>query len=230
MIIKLLMIGDSGVGKTHLCCEIARDLNAALIDVDMKAEPIIGKIAPDITRYTVEGDTPFISFLEKLKIVLKSDVDIVIIDSLTELKDLIKRYVKSKIVSRGEFWVGGVERTDSSPKKIDPDLFVVTWELYPIIYDKIRDIFKAINTKNKSFIVTYHPPIEKASKGEIQMIQELKRICNMVITVAPESVTLVNDTFLNPRGEMSRETFIKYIDKIIKAESMGDLDEKGGIG
>lgn len=227
MLLKMLMVGESGTGKTHLCCKIAKVTRSVLFDVDVKAESIIQKIDKEgnIRRIPVEesGNTSaFVNFLNLLKPVLKSDdVDLVIIDSLTELKELIKRHIKNKIVTKGEFWVGGVERTEA--KKIDPDLFVLTWELHPPVYDRIRDIMEAINTSGKSFIVTYHPPHEKASSGEIKMLQELKRKCNMVVTTDGNSVSLKNDTFLNPRGEMGIEQFVTYVRSVLKAKSMDEV-------
>ncbi len=221
MIVKMLMIGASGVGKTHNCVKIAKAVGGHLIDVDNKATEIIQKLEADEVVRRLDG-TPFNIFLKSLKESLNDNTPLIIIDSLTELKDIIKRHVKNKIISKGEFWMGGVERQETT--KIDPDLFVITWELHPIIYDKIRDIMKAINSSKKSYIVTYHPPIQQASKGDIQMLNELKRINNMTVTVNEDTVVIKNDVFLNRKGEMPIDEFIDYVQQLLKANHIKEVN------
>jgi len=220
MRLKMLMVGQSGTGKTHLCVNIGKAVKTVILDVDEKADVIVSKLDAEDT-VTVMSGTPFTTFMDSLKKAINSDAELIVVDSLTELKDIIKRWLKNKILARGEFYIGGVERKETT--KIDPDTFLITWELHPVIYDRIRDIMKAINSAGKSFIFTYHPPTEAASKGEIKMLQELKRICNMTVFVDKDTVNIKTDLFCDNTGNMTANSFIEYVRKIITANSVKEV-------
>lgn len=221
MIAKILMIGESGIGKTHTCIEICKVTNSILIDVDDGAEEIIQKLNANVQR--LSGAT-YTNFAKSLKQALKSNADMVIIDSLTELKEIIKRHIKDKIIQKGEFYVGGIERDE--PKKIaDKDLFVLTWELHPPVYDTIRDIMRAINASGKSYIFTYHPPFsEKLSQGEAKLLSELKRLSNIVVNLTTDSVLIKKDRFANLK-ELDRSEFIEYVRTIITSDDISKILE-----
>ena len=222
-LVKVLMIGESGVGKTHTCVEVSKVIKSIIIDVDEGAEPIIQKLNAEETVQKLDG-TPYSTFIRSLKQAVQSDAEMIIIDSLTELKEVIKRHIKEKILQKGEFFIGGVER--ESPKRIaDPDLFVLTWELHPAVYDKIRDIMRFINSAGKSFIVTYHPPVgDKVSQGEAKMLAELKRITDIMVQVTQDNMLIKKDRFFNLK-ELSREDFIEYLRRILQAEHISEVKE-----
>jgi len=226
MIVKMLLVGNSGAGKTHMCVEIAKVTKAALIDVDQGAEEIIQKLdAESVVRLS---GTPFQTFVQSLNTAIKS-ADMIIIDSVTELKLAIAQYIKNKVMEKGEFYVGGVQRDE--PKKIaDKDLFVLVWELYPVIYDRIRDITRFINSKEKSYIMTYHPPFDKASKGEVEMFTELVRISNITAYVSEgdDRVMIKKDRFFNFK-EMSRDEFINYVKILLESKHIKEAKEKMGV-
>ncbi len=219
MITKVLLVGEPGAGKTHTCVEICKVTKAVLLDVDGGAEPIIQKLgAEDIERIDA---TSYSKFIKGLKQAVSSDADVIIVDSMTELKEVIKRHIKSKILQKGEFYIGGIERDE--PKKVsDPDLFLVTWELFPVIYDKLRDIIRSINSAGKSAIFTYHPQT-KVSKGEANILLELKRIVDIVAEISEDTVILKKDRILN-LGSITQEEFIDYIKKIISAENIKEVE------
>ncbi len=225
MKLKMLMVGESGVGKTHACIKIAKESNIKtdLIDVDEKADIIIDKL--DAHEYVNRLDgTPFPTFIKSLDIATKSSSHIVVVDSLTELKDIIKRYIKEKILLKGEFYMGGIERKETT--KIDRDTFIVSWELHPVVYDRVRDIIKKLNSAGKSFIMTYHPPTERASAGEIKMLREIKRICNMTVSVDKSTVDIKTDLFCDKVGTMDTEDFVKYVADIVSSNSVKEVIKK----
>ena len=222
MLVKMLMIGESGIGKTHTCVEIAKVIRAALIDVDDGATEIIQKLNADsITRL---NGSSYKNFVISLKQALQSDCDLIIIDSLTELKEVIKRHIKDKILQKGEFYIGGIERDE--PRKVaDRDLFILTWELHPPVYDAIRDIMRIINSSGKSFIFTYHPPFsDKLSQGEAKILSELKRLSNIVVQITTDNVTILKDRFMNLK-ELDRSDFIDYLKTIITADHISKVKE-----
>jgi len=223
MLVKVLMIGESGIGKTHTCVEVSKVIKSVIIDVDNGAEPIIQKLNAEETVQRLDG-TPYTTFLQSLKLAIKSDAEMIIIDSLTELKEVIKRHIKDKILKKGEFFIGGVER--ETPKRIaDPDLFVLTWELHPAVYDNIRDIMRAINSAGKSFIVTYHPPAgDKVSQGEAKILSELIRITDIVVQVTQDDIMIKKDRFFNLK-RLSKSDFIEYLRRILQAKHINEVKD-----
>lgn len=219
MKVKAMLIGDPGVGKTHTCVNVAQVVPSIILDTDDGAEEIVQKLNADVTVYPC---LTWNEFVNNLRIAVKTDARLVIIDSLTELKNMIKWHIKNKIVQKGEFYIGGVERDE--PKKIaDKDLFVLTWELHPPVYDKVRDVLRAILSSGKSYMITYHPA-EKSSKGEVHLLNEWKRICNIVARVDYDTVTIEKDRFWNLK-ELSRNDFIEYLKTLITAENMDETKE-----
>jgi len=220
MRLKMLMVGPSGAGKTHLCVNIGKAVKTIILDVDEKADIIVSKLDAEDTVTVLRG-TPYTAFMESLKKAISSDAELIVVDSVTELKDTIRRFIKYKIQTKGEFYVGGVERKEAT--KIDPDTFILTWELYPALYDKIRDIMKAVNDTGKSLIMTYHPPPSNPSKGEMSMLRELKRLCTMTVSVSKKTVDVQADVYCDNTGSMTSDSFVEYVRKIITANSVKEV-------
>jgi len=215
MLVKILLYGDSGAGKTHLSVEIAKAVDAILIDCDEGAEPIIQKLKANIVR--LHG-TPYTTFLQSLSTAVKTDKQMIIIDSLTEFIELAKRYIKEKAVRAGRFYLQGMHEKPIN----DPDTFIVTWELTPSVYDKVRDVMRIINSSRKSFIVTYHPPIAK-SQGQINLFKEIVRLCDIVALVSRDTVRIQKDRFLDRIGETTSQRFIEYVRSLLRADNLEEV-------
>ena len=216
MIAKILLYGDSGAGKTHLSVEIAKAVDAILIDCDEGADAIIQKLhAESIMK--LHG-TPYTTFLQSLSTAVKTDKQMIIIDSLTEFIELAKRYIKEKAVRAGRFYLQGMHEKPIN----DPDTFIVTWELTPSVYDKVRDVMRLINSSRKSFIVTYHPPTTK-SQGQINLFKEIVRLCDIVALVSRDTVRIQKDRFLDRIGEMTSQRFIEYVRSLLRADNLEEV-------
>ncbi len=220
MIVKVLIYGDSGSGKTHLSVEIAKAVDAVLIDCDEGAEPIIQKLKADNVM-RLHG-TPYTTFLSSLSTAVKTDKKMIIIDSLTEFMELAKRYIKEKAVRAGRFYLQGMHEKPIQ----DPDTFIVTWELTPSVYDKVRDVMRVINSAHKSFIVTYHPPTTR-SQGQVNLFKEVVRLCDIVVLVSRDTVRIQKDRFFDRIGEMSSKEFVEYVRSLLVAERLDEVSVWG---
>lgn len=210
MLVKIMLYGNEGTGKTHLSVEIAKELGAILIDVDEGADPIIRKLNAKNKVKKLHG-TPYTQFEKALHEALRSNAPMIIIDSLTELMEQIKTYIVDKAVRTGRFYLQGMHEKVIQ----DPDMFMVTWELHPTIYDKIRRIMRKVISSHKGYIVTYHPPVTE-SKGKIAMFREIARIVDIVAGVNQKEVVIKKDRFDNRLGTMTTEEFIEYVRGILK--------------
>lgn len=220
MLLKLLLLGQTNTGKTHLAVEMAKEINAKLIDVDDKALEPMQKLDAEDSVERLYGN-PWNDFISSLKRANQSDADMVIIDSVTELSEVIKQFIKQEIIKEGEFHAGGVHREKG--QSINPNTMLLTWEMHPTVYSKIRGVRESLKSNRKSFILTYHPPPDKASKGEINMLRGLKRVSKIVAKVGKDVVNIESDLFLNKEGEMSREDFINYCKSIIHASNIKEI-------
>jgi len=217
MMVKLMLIGEPGAGKTHFSIEVAKVTGAYVIDVDEGAEPIRQKLKAD--NITILHGTPWSTFVNSLKTAVRSDTPMIIIDSLTELKEIIKKHIKDKAVQSGKFYLQGMHEKAIQ----DPDTFIVTWELHPTIYDKIRDVMRTINSAHKSFIVTYHPPLGQSSKGEVKIFKEIIRICDIVAKIDRDTVQIKKDRFFDLNGDYSTDYFVQVIKAILSYDNYDDI-------
>lgn len=190
---KILLIGDSSTGKTHICLRVAIELSkmgkkVIYIDPEFgtqkEFELLIEKEKlsdKDIENIDLRIETDFVGLYDS--IVEKSDCYLKIIDSFDDVLRLNREYLEREFVKAGYYVVGD--------KKIGishPETFVLPWNVYPKLYSNIVNSIYEILRHDYHFICATKPFGGSESRQELENL--LKGKFDTVIQTRRELVTV----------------------------------------
>ncbi|RLE49111.1 MAG: hypothetical protein DRJ18_00275 [Candidatus Methanomethylicota archaeon] len=165
---KILLVGNSGTGKTYCCVKIAVELsklghNVVYIDPEFGSQREFLRYTDDelanIDLRVVDSWTEFKNaVLEPSKCTLK------IVDGLSEVINLHQKYLMDKWFAQGYVDIG-----DKRVEIKDPDSFRFPWNLYPTLYDEVRHIiYELLYNHSYHFLMTMHPLQGTEAKERLQ--------------------------------------------------------------
>lgn len=154
---KILLLGETGTGKTYTCVRIAEAL-AKLGKRTVIIDPEYGSIRelellPDEVLQNIELRVcptwpQFQAAVERTD----SEFFLKVIDGLSEAFVLSKRYLTDKFIKLGSYIV-----SDKEFKIKDTDTFTLPWSNYPKVYDNVRDVVWSCMEQKPHVIMTMHP-------------------------------------------------------------------------
>jgi|Deesub1362A_J573_1020465.scaffolds.fasta_scaffold01419_17 KaiC/GvpD/RAD55 family RecA-like ATPase len=174
---KVLLRGDTGTGKTHCALMVAskcseRGDKVIYIDPEYGTQKEIialyesGKISDESLANITMVITPRYDgkvekvddgmyrggFRQAYKKVIKSDADLIVLDSVNEVMELHRRYLEGKFISQGYYVIG-----EKVFNITDSDTFTLPWQSYNKLYDDLLKVIYDMVDLGYNFICTSHP-------------------------------------------------------------------------
>ena len=147
-----MFIGDVGTGKTYQCVQAMKLLaenekKVMFIDPEFGAEREFLNLGKE--WWDTYGDniilkvTPSWKDFKNACLDKETKVFLKIIDGFREGMNLYRKFLEDKYKSKGYYIIG-----DKQFEIKDPDAWKLPWNLYPVVYDAIRDlIYELLKTE-----------------------------------------------------------------------------------
>jgi len=160
-LVKVLIIGNTGNGKTLTSLTLSKYFRTVYYDVDLGTDPWDESLhfkewknlkVLKIRDWEDYKKTPI------GEVSRKSKPDLVVVDSLSELFGKYKDYLKRYVRETGKFPMPvatGV--VDLFKKGIDPEFVSLPYPMYSLLYDTIEDVVSDAVSYSDHTIITMHP-------------------------------------------------------------------------
>jgi hypothetical protein len=171
---KVLLVGDSGTGKTHISLMVSflfskNGKKVVYIDPEDGAGREIkelynsGKIGNEELESIEKIDA--VNWEEFKDAIVKADGDLIVVDCMSEAMKQFENYLKQKFIGQGYYVV-----KDKEIKIKDESTFTVPWELVSRVYDKLLEVMYYLlrDKRDSHFIVTLHPIGGTTARDELQ--------------------------------------------------------------
>lgn len=187
---KILLIGDSGKGKTYSAVKVAKYVaeqgkKVVFIDPEYGCEREMEQLSDAVLENIELRVTP--NWLDTKAALEKSDSDcfLKVLDGLGDIFEQNMNYLGERFLNQG-YYVAG----DSEKEIKHKETFVFPWSAYPKVYDTVRKVTRLLCiTQTPHIICTMH------SLGEAETRQRLT-----------EDIYRKFDTTITLRCELVEET------------------------
>jgi len=159
--VRVLLIGDTGRGKTVTSLSIAKDYRTLYYDVDLGTDlwlKPLGMSGKSKVRILKIRDWEDYKKFDLQKLAGKQRPQLVVIDSISELYDKYKDYVQRYVRETGKFPMPvATGIVDLTKKGIDTEFITLPMQLYSLLYDTIVNVVTAATSYSDHTIITMHP-------------------------------------------------------------------------
>jgi len=158
--VRFLIIGDTGTGKTVTSLSVARYFRTLYYDVDIGTELWTRTLGVDTSRVkilTIRDWEDYKRF-DLQKLANKQRPQLVVVDSISELYDKYKDYIQRYVRETGKFPMPvatGV--VDLTKKGINTEFITLPMQMYSLLYDTIVNVVTAATSYSTHTIITMHP-------------------------------------------------------------------------
>lgn len=163
---KILLVGNSGTGKTYSCVRVAKLVVGAgkkvvYIDTDLGAErELEGLIDTELENIELKICTRWETI--KTAIELNDDCFLKIVDGISSVFDAKLHYLEQRCLAQGKYIVSDKEFTIS-----DKETFVLPYVSYPRIYEDVKSSCNSLIEQKAHLICTAHPFGESDSRQRL---------------------------------------------------------------
>ncbi len=157
--VRVLLIGDTGRGKTVTSLSVAKHFRTLYYDVDLGTDLWVKAldVGSNVRILKIRDWEDYKKFdLQRLSNVNKPQL--IVIDSLSELYDKYKDYVQRYVRETGKFPMPvATGIVDLSKKGINTEFITLPMQLYALLYDTIINVVTAATSYARHTIITLHP-------------------------------------------------------------------------
>lgn len=153
---KILLMGDSGVGKTYTCTKIAKLVAGAgkkvvYIDPEYGAERELEGLT-DAELEMIE--LKIVPRWEMIKPAIEANDDcfLKIVDGISEVFDASMHYLEQRFLAQGKYVVGDKEQVIH-----DKETFVLPFVSYPKVYEDVKIACTKLIEQKPHILCTAHP-------------------------------------------------------------------------
>jgi len=235
---RVLIIGDTGTGKTFTSLSLSKFFKTVYYDVDIGTELWVRtlKVNPKIVKIRTWEDY---KKWDIKKVIDIAKPELVVLDSLSELYEKYKDYVQRYIRETGKFPMPvatGV--VDLKRKGIDTEFITIPMQMYALLYDEILNVVTDFTSLAENVIITMHPIETRVvamladgsneivhSSGKLQFLQGVYRKVDIILhLVKPMKAKIIKARGLLevPENLVNPLEFLK--------ELMGVENETGQLG
>jgi ABC-type dipeptide/oligopeptide/nickel transport system ATPase component len=152
---KILLMGDSGTGKTYTAVKVAKLVaesgeKVVFVDPEYGAERELELLSDDVLEDIELKITPRWEML-KVAIEHNDSCFLKVVDGLAEVFESVKHFLEQRYIARGEYIVG-----DKSISISDPQVFVLPWAGYPKVYSEVLASCRKLVEQKPHIICTTH--------------------------------------------------------------------------
>jgi len=218
---KILLIGDTGVGKTYTAVRIAEYVAShgkpvVFIDPERGAERELELLDDNALEHIELRDCPD---WESLKRAIWSRDDgafLKILDGLSEAFIASRLWLEDRYIAHGKYMVGEAEVEIK-----DREVFTLPWQGYPKVYDAIRKICHELVRQRPHILVTMHSFGTTATKESLEadVFRKFDTILELRRRVSQTPPAIVYDAVLKKHRGRPFEAYVAfsgYVDKLIK--------------
>jgi len=158
--VRVLLVGDTGRGKTLTSLSVAKHFKTLYYDVDLGTDLWVQALNIDTNTVKILKIRDWEDYkrFDLQKLANKSRPQLVVIDSISELYEKYKDYVQSYVRETGKFPMPvatGV--VDLTKKGINTEFITLPMQLYGLLYDTILNVVTAATSYAENTIITMHP-------------------------------------------------------------------------
>ena len=185
---KILLIGDSGAGKTftsvkvaELCVQNGKDV--VFIDPEYGSERELELLSDEVLEHIELKVTP--TWLETKKAIETEDECFLkVLDGLSEIFEQAKYHLQDRFLLQGYYVAGDVE------KKIKhKETFVLPFTAYPKVYDALRRSVRLLCMRQKPHVIcTMHLLGESKSGARERLGSDIYRKFDTMIELSQDIV------------------------------------------
>ena len=213
---KVLLKGETGTGKTFISLYFSRYFKTVYFDTEKGTELWLEEEFKDLKenkQFKVFDMSTWLGSSVNLV-----GVDLVVIDSISELMEVYKDFLQNKIRAERKFplpTATGI--VDLDYKGYDPDMIVLPAQVYQLLYDNVINFVTNCIRCAKHVIATLHPIETRQlsfdgkvieSHGRKSFVQSLNRKFDVIISLRnPEEGYLEKS-----RGKVVKEKKINPIE------------------
>lgn len=160
-VVRVLLIGDTGRGKTVTSLSVSKNFKTLYYDVDLGTDlwlQSLGITGKNNIRILKIRDWEDYKKFDLQRLAGKQRPQLVVIDSISELYDKYKDYVQRYVRETGKFPMPvatGV--VDLTKKGINTEFITLPMQLYALLYDTIVNVVTAATSYSEHTIITMHP-------------------------------------------------------------------------
>lgn len=150
---KVLLVGDSGTGKTFTCVKVAEFVashgkQVVFIDNERGAERELELLGDEVLENIELKDTPDWGKMREA-IVEEKACYLKVVDGLSAVFSATKFWLEDRYVSHGKYMVG-----ESEIEIKDRQVFSLPWQAYSKVYDALRKACHVLVKQSPHIIVT----------------------------------------------------------------------------
>lgn len=193
---KILIIGETGTGKTVTSLSISKFFRTLYYDVDLGTGLWLKSLQVNEKKVRIIKIRTWEEYKEKnIQKLSITKPDMIVIDSLSELFEKYKDYVKGYVKKTGKFPMPvatGV--VDLLRKGIDPEFITLPMPMYTLVYETIADIVRDAVSYSEHTIITMHPMETRVvaqladgtsevvhSSGKLSFLQKIYRNMDVIL-------------------------------------------------
>ena len=224
---KILLIGDTGVGKTYTCVKIAgfvagHGKKVVYIDTERGAGRELEALPDEVLENITYVDAPEWDAMQRA--VFRNDSCFLkILDGISEVFVASKFWLEDRFIAKGKYQVG-----ESEIEITDREVFTLPWQSYSKVYDFVRKTVHELVKQSPHILVTMHPFGDTETKRSLEadVFRKFDTILELRRTTKQTPPSIVYDAVLRKHRGRPFEAFYamtNYIDKLKKlfARRMG---------
>lgn len=153
---KILLMGDSGVGKTYTCVRLANLVAGAgkkvvYIDPEFGAERELDLLSDEVLKNV---ELKIVPRWEMIKPAIEANDDcfLKILDGISEVFDASMHYLEQRFLAQGKYVAGDKEQVIN-----DKETFVLPFVAYPRVYEDVKIACNKLIEQKPHIICTAHP-------------------------------------------------------------------------
>ena len=224
---KILLVGDTGVGKTYTCVKVAEFVaghgkKVVYIDTERGAGRELETLSDEVLENITYVDAPEWDSLERA-IFRNDSCFLKILDGISEVFVASKFWLEDRFISKGKYQVG-----ESEIEITDREVFTLPWQSYSKVYDFVRRSCHELVKQSPHIIVTTHSFGTTATKEGLErdIYRKFDTILELRRTSKSAPPSLVYDAVLKKHRGRPFEAFYimpNYIEQLKKlfARRMG---------
>lgn len=159
--VRVLLIGDTGRGKTLTSLSVAKKFRTLYYDVDLGTDLWLEPLNIDSkngVRILKIRDWEDYKKFDLQKLAGKQRPQLVVVDSLSELYDKYKDYVQRYVRETGRFPMPvATGIVDLTKKGINTEFITLPMQMYALLYDTILNVVTDAVSYSDNTIITLHP-------------------------------------------------------------------------
>jgi len=180
--VRVLLIGDTGRGKTLTSLSVANNFRTLYYDVDLGTDLWLDTLKIDnkvrILRIRDWEDYKKFDIKELAK---KTKPDLIVVDSVSELYDKYKDYVQNYVRKTGKYPMPvATGIVDLVKKGIDTEFITLPMQMYALLYDTIINVVTDATSYAQHAIITMHPletrMIAQLGNGSSEIVHSSSRL------------------------------------------------------